>query len=406
MATSPYEYIDSTGVIVPDTANLKSEVEAEYVEAFGTDLVISDDTPQGVLIVAETIARDEVVRNNAALANQINPNEAGGVFLDAILALTGTVRNSQTYSYTTCFLTGVPGTVIPATTSTAKNENNDVFASISTVTLNGDGEATVTFQALEPGPIGAQAGTLTQIVNGVLGWETITNTDDAVLGSLTQSDESAREFRRNTLALQGMALPEAITSALYATTGVKSLTFRENVTSSIQVIDGVTMKPHSMYVCVDGGTDEDVATVLLEKKSGGCDYTNDAGIPITVDVVEPASGQVYPVSFDRPNIIVIEAQVTISVNNSITGDPVKLVKDAIIAYANGLIEGESGFSVGTPVSSFELAGAINITYPGIFVKNLGTKLAGSPGDYSSNELPITIYQKATITENDIVVIIT
>lgn len=61
---------------------------------FGQDLDISPETPQGVLITMETENRDAIVRNNAELANQINPDLAGGVFLDAIWALMGGARDA------------------------------------------------------------------------------------------------------------------------------------------------------------------------------------------------------------------------------------------------------------------------------------------------------------------------
>src|SRR5574337_486628 len=300
MATANYQYVEETGLIVPDTQTIKTDVTNEYLTTFGNDMVTSDDTPQGVLIVAETTARDEVVRNNAAVANQINPNEAGGIALDAIMALTGSERKQNTYSVTPCLLTGNPGTVIAQGSNTAKNTNGDVFAAASTVTLDVNGQATVNFQAVQPGPISAQAGTLTTIYQGTLGWETITNTADATLGTLKQSDGEARQYRRDTLALQGMSLPLAITSALKATPGVKTLSFRENYEDITLVIDGVTMQPHCIFVCVDGGSDTDVANVLLEKKTGGTGYNNSQGVPITMNVVEPASGQTYVVKFSAP----------------------------------------------------------------------------------------------------------
>lgn len=87
-----YGYVTSTGVIVPDTSTTLDQVRSEYRAAFGDDLDTSAETPQGVLITAETESRDAVARNNADLANQINPNLAGGVFLDAIWQLTGGQR--------------------------------------------------------------------------------------------------------------------------------------------------------------------------------------------------------------------------------------------------------------------------------------------------------------------------
>ncbi len=90
-----YNYIEPQGVIVTDTTGeILNEVINEYQNAFGQDLIAptinnpqSFSTPQGLLITSETLARQSVVDNNALLANQINPNVSGGIFLDAILAL-------------------------------------------------------------------------------------------------------------------------------------------------------------------------------------------------------------------------------------------------------------------------------------------------------------------------------
>ncbi len=91
-----YDYIAETGVIMLETGVIQTEVQAEYQAAFGMDLNTAPNTPQGILITTEVLARTAVADNNAALANQINPNEAGGVFLDALLALTGAYRSPGT----------------------------------------------------------------------------------------------------------------------------------------------------------------------------------------------------------------------------------------------------------------------------------------------------------------------
>ena len=88
----PYDFIDETGVIIPDTSNTKTEVQDEYKAIFGADLVIDDESPEGLIINAEVEQRDSLAKNNADLANQINPELAEGVFLDAILSLTNSTR--------------------------------------------------------------------------------------------------------------------------------------------------------------------------------------------------------------------------------------------------------------------------------------------------------------------------
>lgn len=390
-----YDYITETGVVVPDTSTLLAEVENEFKTALGADLVTSPNTPQGALIVAEVLARTGVVGNNAALANQINPNLAAGTFLDAIWALTGGQRLAATRSVVPGVeLSGLPGTVIPAG-SQASIADGTLFESVSGVVLDLTGSATVDFQAVDTGPVAVNPGALNQIVTGILGWDDVNNPTAATLGRDQESDLASRQRRRNTLSLQNVALPAAITSALYDTPNVRSLAFRENVTGSTQIIDGVTLVEHSIFVCVDGGTDLAVATTLLANKSLGCDWNGST----TVNVTDSVSGQVYPVSFSRPTVVGIAARVTVRNSGALT-DIVPAVRQAILDFAAGLLPGEAGFVVGGDVSPFELGGAVARQVPGVYVKLCEVALA-STLIFSTNEIPISIEQIASIDAGNI-----
>lgn len=388
-----YQYINETGTIVPDTADIQTGVQNEYRAAFGADLDVTPSTPQGLLITAETLARDAVVRNNAALANQINPNLAAGIFLDAICALTALERDAATFSTVTATMTGVNGTIIPEG-ARAQTSNNDIFESTQTVTITG-GTATAIFRAIESGPIACASGALNQIVDAVLGWETIDNVAGAELGQEQQSDQSLRTLRKLTLAIQGVALPEAIISGVMVVEGVKSMTFRENVTNATATIDGKSLLAHSVYACVDGGTDSDVAKALLANKSLGANWNG----AVTVNVTEPLSGQAYAVKFDRPTAVPVLVRTWVR-SDSVLLDPITSTKDAIMAYVNGELEGERGFVVGADVSSFELAGAVNRNAPGIYVQKLETS-DDAGVSWSSDEIPIGIDQKATLLVTNI-----
>lgn len=516
---SPYQYLEATGVIVTDTSAVLLQVQTEWQNALAADLIVTPDTPQGVMITAEALARSNFINNNAALANQINPNIAGGVFLDAIMALTGVERNSQTNTLVqACPMTGVAGTFIPAGVQ-AKTSAGDIFASNSDVTLDGSGNGVSDFHAIQPGPVPCAASALTIINSGVIGWETITNPNPGILGVNTQTDQSARAFRLNTLAFQGLSLPEAITSALYATSGVISLSFRENYnnvpmgiltkvtagatlantfwgmtttsgsgtagaivvgtdainfaasTQTLPAINpwpiceytttgditlsglgtqgggdwassmsggeiilvqdqtdatqngiwisssgawarhgydaggssilgsalGIQLTANSVYACVQGGTDLDVASALLENKSSGCGWNG----ATTQSIIEPASGQPYAVQFDRPTTVGILVKVTCS---GVTTDS---VIQAIIDYANGVINGLAGFVVGADVSPFELAAAIASENPGSYISNVQiapVPVSGAPS-FSNSPIAIGGNQLATTQNSYITVII-
>lgn len=397
-----YNYITETGVIVPDAGEIQTGVETEYKNTFGQDLVVTANTPQGLLISSETSARIAVADNNASLANQINPNLAGGIFLDAILALTGSFRTPATHTTVLATIQGVEGTIIPqgSQASETGSGTSNIFETLTLVTIPAGGSIQVTFQSVETGSIPCPTGTLTVIISAILGWEQLTGSTAPTLGQATQSDSSARALRTQTLASQGVSLAQAITSALF-NAGATSLVFLENTAATTQVISGVTMVSHSIYACVDGGTDLNIANALIATKSAGASYNNGPGIPISQTVVVPYSGQTMVILFDRPNLITIYIRVSVQIIIPVQ-NPITAVQQAILDYASGSINNVQGLGVGKDVSPFELAGAITIEYPGIYVQSLTISLSPSTG-FDSVEIPIASYEKANILQSNIVV---
>jgi len=408
MITPVYDYQNLTGLIVPDATDIKAKIGAEYQDSFSESFdVTSPNTPQGLLINAETEARISVADNNAKLANQINPNFAGGVFLDAIMGLMGSSRIPEANSLVQCTLAGIAGTVIPAG-SLAKDTNGNFWELINSVTLPGSGTISgIVFSSVEAGPIVVAVNALNIVVvpnSTGIAWETVTNiASNTFTGFLVQSDAQARQYRINTLYLQGNSLPNAIIAGLYSTNGVGSLSFVENPTGGILVVSGVTMNAHSIYVCVDGGTDIDIASSLTATKSAGCAYTNGASA-INVDYLYgvPISGQTIAVLFDRPDVIQIAVQVQVILNQPIQ-NYADTIQDVILKYINGNISQLIGLGVGQSVSPFEISAAIGIEYPGIYVSDLEIKNISAAGSFVRTEIDIEKWQIAAIQRSDIFV---
>lgn len=398
---SNYQFITPTGTVVPDTALLLAEVEQEFKNAFGADLVVTPDTPQGVLIAGETSARAAVAENNAQVANQINPNLAGGVFLDAICALLGLGRATATRTLVRdVTLAGQPSTIIPAGTRAA-TAAGDIFETVGGTVLDSLGAGTVNFQSVEYGPVPCGVGDLTVVVDAVLGWETVTNASAGIPGTAEQSDESLRDLRRRTLARQGISVNEAITSDVQAVDGVKSMQFRENIAPTTQVIDGISLVAHSIWACVDGGSDEDIAQALLDNKTCGAAWNGAESVVIT----DEFTGQDYTVLFDRPIDIPMLIRVTVRQANFL-GNVTTTVRDAVLAYARGEIPGERGFVVGANVSPFEIAGGVTYFAPGLFVALVEVAtVVGGPGTFQSIEYALALNEVASTAEGYISVVI-
>ena len=145
----------------------------------------------------------------------------------------------------------------------------DQFRTTGAVVIGSGGTVTTTMESVEYGPIPAPIGQLVNVATAVLGWETVTNPSSAALGRLEESDISARRRRYQTLALQGRSLSESIQSRVNDLKDVRSTAFRENVANTTETIDGIVMVPHSVYVAVDGGLDNEIAEALLASKSDG-----------------------------------------------------------------------------------------------------------------------------------------
>lgn len=393
-----YEYIESNGVILPDTSKIKADVENEYKNALGQNISTAPDSPQGRLISTEVSARRAVALNNALLANQIHPDFASGLFLESICALLDIEREGATASVIpNVRLTGIPLTQIAAG-ARAKTRNGDIFRTAKTVILNSSGSAEVDFIADEAGPTQCSVGSLNKIIDAVLGWETVYNSNQAIVGKNEQSDTSLRLKRKARLANQGISTVEAQIGELYGIEGVHSLAFLENISDRTEIVDGIKMKPHSIWACVHGGADEAIAKALLNNKTDGAGWNGET----TVTIIEENAQIPYTVLFDRPQQVPIDVNVVIRKSIGLA-DINEAIIDALLAYADGEIDGERGFVVGENVSAFELAGAINIKHPGIFVKQILISRDDDP--VTNNEIIINKNEIATLDRANITITI-
>lgn len=397
--TTLYNYVTTTGVIVPDTATLQSDVVSEWQGVFGTALNPDGSTPQGKQIAAEVAARSAVVNNNAALANQINPNEAGGVLLDAICALTGLPRQADTNTTVpNVILAGVQGSPIVAG-SQVKTAAGDLFALAADVTLDAvTGQAVGTYVAMASGAVPCPPGAF-KIVTPVLGLETVANPAAATPGTLEQSDEALRALRRVTLARQGTSLIESILSDVNALPGVVGSQFLENVEATAQTISGVALKANSIWLCVDGGTPAAIGAAMLQNKSSGGGWNGAQ----SVAVVEPASGQSYTINYDIPTLVPLLVRVTCK-QGSFIGDPNASVVQAVLDFASNKIANLEGFVVGQSASPFEVATGIMAECQGLYVQKVELTLA-SAVNYLPAEIVMAIFQKATVISGNVSVVI-
>ena len=392
-----YKYETTQGIIIPDTADVKTEVENEFYSNFGGDMDLQESTPQGRLVEMETLSRVGVVGICALVANQINLDYATGQFLDAIGAFYGVERKGATHTRVLATLTGVSGTIIQAG-AFAKTTVGDLFYLENTTEIPASGSITAYFLSSEYGAIPCATGTLTQIISQTIGWETVSNPASASVGSDMESDFDYKKRIKNA-RYTGSSLLESIKSNLQLVDNVKSSFVYDNGTGSAITYDGVSIDAHSLLVVVDGGTDSDIAKAIFDKKSAGCGYTAISGQSTTVGAIDGAYGVSYNVIFNRPSVLNIDVSVDVRQNEYTGTDLQGDVKNAVLNWANGGVENVDGLKIGQNVSPFEIASAISEQMPSIYVKRVRVCVHG--GSLSTNELTCTIAQVYAVSESNI-----
>jgi hypothetical protein len=125
---------------------------------------------------------------------------------------------------------------------------------------------------------------------------------------------------------------------------------------------------------VDGtATNAAVAQALYNAHNGGCpwDFGTSSGVAVNspngVAAIDPATGLIYNAKFTNPALYDCYINITVHQANSVSS-PSPAVQNAIVNYATGQEQNESGFVIGANVSAFEAAGAVARQLPGIYVK--------------------------------------
>lgn len=341
---SLYKYSTGAGIVIPDTSDLKHNVENMMYAIFGADLDVTPETPMGRLIEAMTMLMVDTLGVNAQNANQYNIYQATGSYLDGIGALFGVTRKAATHTRVKIQVEGTCETV-PAG-SVIETTAGDAFAVDEDITLQnevGIGYAS----AIESGPVPCDYGTLTKISTAVLGWNTVNNNTQTspVYGTNLETDAAYRD-RIIEARATGSASVQGIANAIYAADKeVSSCVVYENGYGQPIVKNGVTMKPHSIYVCASGGNDEKIANAVFKTKTAGAGYTTaNPGTGVTrkdIVVVDEISGVSYHVYFFRPVEIIFKFTVTARKSSYMGLDMIDDIRKALVTYVNEVGIGKS-----------------------------------------------------------------
>lgn len=325
-----------TGVVLPEEPTVLDGVLADMDQAFGGGMNKSLSSPQGQLAQSLTAIIGDKNSQILEIHNQMDPDRNDGRWQDAIgrIYFINRIPGRGTVVTATCH--GLIGTIIPAG-SIAQDANGYLYASTAVAAIGASGSVDVQFQCQTDGPIACPPDTLTRIYVAVTGWERVTNAQAGVVGRLVESRYEFEQRRRASVALGSVSMVASVQAALWQVNGVVDVYVTENDTNAA-ITKGATnysIRPHSLYCCVAGGTAQDIAKAIQSRKSVGCSTVGN-----TSYVLEMRDGYSFPYpqytyNWQTPTATAVFYKVQLANNSQLPSDITQRVKDAIAAGFNG-----------------------------------------------------------------------
>ncbi|WP_238703946.1 baseplate J/gp47 family protein [Acetobacter pomorum] len=329
----PAPYFTDAGFVAPSESDMLSGALADINAAFGNLLNTALSTPQGQLAMSLTAILGDAYDQMLALFNGVDPDRASGRMQDAVGKLYFMTRRGATATVVTVVCTGAAGTVIPEG-MLIQDGNGKTYAADGAITIDATGTGTGTFSCTETGAIECASSSVS-VYQSVVGLSSVTNPSAGVTGSDEESRVEFEQRRQESVAANSVGSLDAVLGAVEAVSGVTDAYVTDNSTDAAETTNGVSIAAHSLFVCVNGGADEDIARAILSKKPPGCGYTGTSSVTVTDSNSGYTTAPSYTVQFTRATPTPVYIAVTLKSSSSVPSTATSDVQAAIISAFNG-----------------------------------------------------------------------
>jgi uncharacterized phage protein gp47/JayE len=326
--------LTADGFTIKTISEIQEEMAADLRARLGPELDTSAESVMGQIIGAFAEREASVWLAARDVWQAFTPAGASGVSLTQLSLITGTLREDETRSRVTATLHLNAGITVPAGSRVrVVTDETAVFETLEDVTNAGGSPAYVdaVMQAVDAGPVRANAGTLTVIVTPVSGWNSATNAEDADMGLAAELDPELRARRERELRVQGSANIDAIEQDVLQVEGVIDARGFENDTDNT-VGD---LPPHSFRIVVwdgdpEAANDDEIAQAIWDSKPIGIeDVGADFGFALD------RRGDNQTVQFARAALAEVYLEFDVEVDSSkFPADGADQIEAAVVAYAD------------------------------------------------------------------------
>ena len=376
---------DKSGLQFSQTSDIENAYKDLFKRIFA-DINLDPSTPAGQIITYLTEQDTATIQGIQDFVNYFFLGGSGQMLDLWAYNQYRITRKSAVKGSVLIDIIGVPATIIPKGFIVSNGEMQ--FETYAEHTIGESGSIQIHLQQVEVSEKIALQNTIKQIITKIDGVDSVNNPNSSTAGILRESDT---QFYKRALQYGSIYKNSSFASILANianVSGVEKISGYENPSKNEVIHRGITMTPHSICVCVLGGSDADIAKEFSYSKPPGCAMVGDTKVQIRVD------GKEITYSFYRPIIKALKFEVSCVIYTNSPSSYQTIIREAIKTYINNL---NIGADITQPAISKVCEGVAN----GFAIDSV--KIGLKSGGVSWDAIALNLNEMASVSDSDILV---
>ena len=291
---------NGNGLQVKTQREIVEDLTQDFQTIYGEDINVDSNSPDGQIINVFAQAAEDQLELLSQVYTSFDPDQAIGNVLDQRCAINGVQRKAGTYTYVvvdvTCdrsvTLAGLDENSEEDAYTVSDSEGNQFVLSATSPISTGTNS--LVFRAKNIGQVEILPNTITTPVTVILGVTEVNNPGVATeVGQNEETDAELRERRKRAVSISNIGYTEGLQAALENIYDVTKASVFQNRTN---VTDQYGIPGHSVWVIVQGGTDQEIGAVMDAKMAPGIGMKGNESV-----VVPQVDGSSETYYFDRPS---------------------------------------------------------------------------------------------------------
>lgn len=372
---TPQGFVPKRLAEIQDDINTSLQIIQDPVTGETPFQNVTDDTVLQQIVGVFSEALSECWNAAYQASIQFDPLKNTGAGQSGTVQLNAILRKPGSPAILQMQMSGDVGTGIPEGSIVASADGTQEFSTLADCVIGSNGTGLVQAQETIASGTTPALNTVVRIITILPGggWTGATNIATISESQTAETDEQLRARQQRSTALTSYRLIEAIYAAAMNVPGVIYARAYQN--ASTYPVDSRGIPYKEVALVVEGGADNDVANALFLRLPTGQIGFGTTTVPLT-DI----QGLVYPISFSRPNDLLIYISLTITLvdRNVFPDDYANQIANNIVQFAEYGGEGLSdGFPPGTNVVYTRLYTPINWV-PGFSIVSMYIGTSANP----------------------------